>query len=175
MKKISLVLSLLFLAHILCAQDQQISNKKKPNNKRPKVGLILSGGGAKGFAYIGLFKVLHEVGLRIDYIGGTSIGSIMGGLYAVGYSPEAMEDMIRAQDWTALITDKIPRRFKAYEEKNYTENTIVAFPINKRKIAMKRSLYQGQLINLLLNRYFSPAWSIRDFNELQTPFFMCWY
>jgi NTE family protein len=138
--------------------------------KRPTVGLVLSGGGSKGFAYIGLFKVLQEVDLRVDYIGGTSIGSIMGGLYALGYSPEYIEKIIRSQDWEALITDKIPRKYIAYEEKQFVENTVVSLAIKDRKIGMKRSLFEGQQINLMLNRYFSPAWDIKDFNKLKTPF-----
>ncbi len=132
--------------------------------------MVLSGGGSKGFAYIGLFKVLQEVNLRVDYIGGTSIGSIMGGLYALGYSPEEIEKIIRSQDWEALITDKIPRKYIAYEEKQFVENTVVSLAIKDKKIGLKRSLYEGQQINLMLNRYFSPAWDIKDFNKLKTPF-----
>jgi len=68
------------------------TNVKEPaKKKRPKIGLVLSGGGAKGFAYIGMLRVFQEVGLPIDYIGGTSIGSIMGGLYAIGYSPDEIQ------------------------------------------------------------------------------------
>ncbi len=139
-------------------------------NKRSKIGLVLSGGGAKGFAYIGMLKVFQEVGLPIDYIGGTSIGSIMGGLYAIGYSPDEIQKMVEKQDWEPLLRDEIPRKFIAYEEKEFLENAIVSLPIKKRKIGLKRSMYKGQQINLLLNRYFSPAWNITDFSKLQIPF-----
>ncbi|MFA4853373.1 MAG: patatin-like phospholipase family protein, partial [Bacteroidales bacterium] len=87
--------------------------------KRPTVGLVLSGGGAKGFAYIGLLKVIQEAGLPIDYIGGTSIGSVIGGLYAIGYHPDSIAKMVRSIDWDALITDKIDRKYIAYEEKEF--------------------------------------------------------
>ena len=82
-------------------------------SKRPTVGLVLSGGGAKGFAYIGLLKVIQEAGLPVDYIGGTSIGSIIGGLYAIGYHPDSIAKMIRTVDWDALLTDKIERKYIA--------------------------------------------------------------
>lgn len=147
------------------------ANIKDPGKKeRPKVGLVLSGGGAKGFAYIGMLRVFQEVGLRVDYIGGTSIGSIMAGLYAIGYSPDEIEKMVKEQDWNALLIDKIPRKYIAYEEKEFLENSLISLPFKKRKIGMKQSMYKGQQINLLLNKYFSPAWNTTDFSKFQTPF-----
>mgnify|MGYP006392986553 FL=1 len=66
---------------------------------RKKVGLVLSGGGAKGMAHIGALKIIEEAGIPIDYVVGTSMGSIIGGLYAIGYTPEQMDTMVRKQDW----------------------------------------------------------------------------
>jgi NTE family protein len=83
----------------------------KKKGKRPKVGLVLSGGGAKGFAYIGLFKVLKEVGLHIDYVAGTSIGSIMAGFYAAGYDPDTLTAIVRAQDWDKVMSDNVDRKY----------------------------------------------------------------
>jgi NTE family protein len=138
--------------------------------KRPTVGLVLSGGGAKGFAYVGLLKAIQQAKLPIDYIGGTSIGSIMGGLYAIGYSPETIEEIIRAQNWGDLLIDRIDRKYIAYEEKEFGEKSIVTLPFKSKKISLSSSLYKGQEIDLLLNRYFSPAYNIKDFNKLHTPF-----
>lgn len=143
---------------------------KLPTKKRPSVGLVLSGGGAKGFAYIGLLKVLDSVNMPIDYIGGTSIGSIMGGLYAVGYTPDQIHEIIVSQDWETLLVDQIPRKYIAYEEKEFMENSVVSLPIQKRKIGIGQSMYEGQQINLLLNEFFSPAWNVTDFKNLNTPF-----
>jgi len=146
-------------------------NIKTPIKKeRPKVGLVLSGGGAKGFAYIGLLKVMEEVGLQVDYVGGTSIGSIVAGLYALGYSPAEIEKQVRKQNWANLIIDKIPRKYIAYAEKEFSENSLISFPLKKRKIGLKQAMYQGQQVNLLLNRFYSPAWLTTDFSKLQTPF-----
>lgn len=138
--------------------------------KRPKVGLVLSGGGAKGFAYIGLLRVMEEVGLQVDYVGGTSIGSIVAGLYALGYSPDEIERQVRKQNWADMLIDKIPRKYIAYEEKEFMESSLITFPFKKRKIGLKQAMYQGQQVNLLLNRFFSPGWNQTDFSKFQTPF-----
>lgn len=139
-------------------------------HRRPSVGLVLSGGGAKGFAYVGLLKVIQEAGLPIDYIGGSSIGSIIGGLYALGYHPDSIAKMIRSQDWDHLLKDVMDRRYIAFEEKLYGEKSVVRLPIRNKKLGLGSSMYQGQEINLLLNKYFSPSYQITDFKKLPTPF-----
>ena len=148
----------------------QPSASENPKPRRPKVGLVMSGGGAKGFAYIGLLKVLQEVGLEVDYIGGTSIGSIIAGFYAMGYSPDSMKAYIREQNWDDVLTDKIDRKYIAYEEKEFGDSYILALPISKKKISLQASMYEGQDVNLLLNHYFSAAYKKKDFRKLQTPF-----
>ena len=77
--------------------------------QRKKVGVVLSGGGAKGVAHIGALKVIEEAGIPIDYIVGTSMGSIIGGLYSIGYTPEQLDSMVKKQDWTFLLSDRIKR------------------------------------------------------------------
>ncbi len=163
---IGLLCLLLFSGELLFAQ----ATPPAKLSKRPSVGLVLSGGGAKGFAYIGLLRVIQEAGLPIDYVGGSSIGSIIGGLYAIGYHPDTIAKMIRSQNWTNLLKDITDRRFIAYEEKEYGEKTIVRLPIKNKKLGLGASMYQGQEINLLLNKYFSPAYQTYDFKKLQTPF-----
>lgn len=148
------------------SQEPRLVNQKK----RPTVGLVLSGGGAKGFAYIGLLKALKRSGLQVDYIGGSSIGSIIGGLYALGYDPDSIAKMIRSQNWDNLLKDVIDRKYIAYEEKEYGENTVVTLPIREKKITINAAMYKGQEINLLLNKYFSPAYMINDFRKLPVPF-----
>jgi len=170
MKKHTLILlySILFITVLPLSSYAQ---SKVPNNrKRPTVGLVLSGGGAKGFAYIGLLKVIQKAGLPIDYIGGTSIGSIVGALYAMGYSPETMLKMVRSQNWDDLMQDKPQRKYLAYEEKEYAENDIVNLLLKGKHIKLKSSLIEGQEINLLLNHYFNGAYRTTDFSKLQTPF-----
>ncbi len=164
-KYLLLLLFLLFSIFYVKAQ-----NNKVLKLKRPKIGLVLSGGGAKGFAYIGLLKVLEEVHLHIDYIAGTSIGSIIGGLYAAGYSPDTIAQIIRLQNWDNLLNDNIERKYINFEDKVYGEKYIVDLPLNKNSVSLKASLHEGQQINLLLNRLFSPFYNISNFSKLPTPF-----
>ena len=85
-------------------QEQEQAQQQRP--KRATVGVVLSGGGAKGMAHIGVLKVLEQAGIPIDIVTGTSIGSIIGGLYAIGYNAHSLDSMVRAQDWSYVITDK---------------------------------------------------------------------
>mgnify|MGYP001175606586 FL=1 len=78
--------------------------------------------------------------------------------------------MIEEQDWDAVLKDEIPRKYVAYEEKEFYGLSIISLPFDRKKVGLSKSMYYGQQINLLLNKYFSPAWNITDFNKLQTPF-----
>lgn len=97
----------------------------------PKVGLVLSGGGAKGAAHIGVLKYMEEVGIPVSYVTGTSMGSIIGGLYALGYSPEEMEELISGIDWPLYITGKIDRRFLSQRRRKVTGQLLLNIPYGK--------------------------------------------
>src|SRR3954466_14794162 len=88
------------------------------NAQRPKIGLTLSGGGAKGLAHIGILKAIDSAGLKIDYITGTSMGAIIGGLYAVGYSGKQIEELQKNIDWDVLLSNQIPLQALSMEEKD---------------------------------------------------------
>lgn len=169
-QSLSFVVALLIWVFIRPGDVFSQDGQRTKTQKRPTVGLVLSGGGAKGFAYIGLLKVIQEAGLPIDYIGGTSIGSIMGGLYAVGYHPDSIAKMVRSINWDNLLTDKIERKYIAYEEKEFGEKFVITLPVKNKSVALSPALYQGQEIDLLLNHYFSPAFGVHDFENLQIPF-----
>jgi NTE family protein len=139
-------------------------------NERPKVGLVLSGGGAKGFAYIGLFKVLDEVNMPIDFIGGSSMGAITAALYSAGYSPEKMLELVREQDWQAVINDTQERKYISYEEKLFGDKYIYSIPIGEEGVSLSRSISSSFNIDMLLNNLFLPVAHITDFNELPIPF-----
>jgi len=148
-----------------------LTQTKQPQpTRRPTVGLVLSGGGAKGFAYIGLLKVMREAGLEVDYVAGSSMGSIIAGFYALGYHPDTMTKVIREQNWDDLLADKLQRKYIAYEEKEFSDEYIMSFPISKKRVGLKAAMYEGQEINLLVNRFYSPAYKVEDFSKLQTPF-----
>ena len=139
--------------------------------KQPKVGLVLSGGGAKGFAHVGVLKELEKAGVQIDYIGGTSMGSIIGGMYAAGYSPNQIEVFIKNADFNALVQDKIPRREKTFFEKTYVEKHTFSLPLEKGKIHLPLGLSKGQNTLNLLTEIFSPVDNVTDFSKLPIPFY----
>lgn len=149
-------------------EAQSLGDTKK---HRPKVGVVLSGGGAKGFSQIRILKAIDEAGVPIDYIGGTSIGSIIGALYAVGYDPDVIEELVRKQDWDAIIYDKIPRIYVPVEQRIYERQYLATFPIAKGKIKVKTSLVDGVYVNMLMSRLMLPAHDIHDFRNLPVPFF----
>lgn len=138
--------------------------------RRPKVGLVLSGGAAKGIAHIGVLKVLEEAGITPDIITGTSMGSIIGGLYAIGYDADTMRQIVTNQDWDKLLSDRIPLDEVIYEEKVYFENALLELPIENWKIKVPSGLVQGQQISGLLTELTLPAQHIRDFHDLPAPF-----
>lgn len=165
-KKFLLLIVLLLFVFPSIGQTQV--KKQKPS--RPSVGLVLSGGGAKGFAYIGVLKAVQEAGLRIDYIAGTSMGSIVAGLYAIGYHPDSIRKIVQKENWEMVLNDEIPRKDLAYEEKEFGEKYIVSLPLKGKKINIMSSLHEGQEVDQLLNYYLSPAYKINDFNDLNIPF-----
>ena len=139
--------------------------------QRKKVGVVLSGGGAKGVAHIKALKVIEEAGIPIDYIVGTSMGSIVGGLYAIGYTPEQLDSMVRKQDWTFLLSDRIKRSAMSLTERERSAKYIVSLPFTKNpKAAMSGGIIKGQnLANLFSDLTMGYHDSI-NFNKLPIPF-----
>ncbi|KPL09621.1 MAG: hypothetical protein AMS26_22665, partial [Bacteroides sp. SM23_62] len=102
------LLQLVFISVIPLFPGQWVGGQEAPASRRPKVGLILSGGAAKGMAHVGVLKVIEEAGLRIDYIGGTSMGGIVSALYAIGYCADSLAELVATLDWDRLLSDDIP-------------------------------------------------------------------
>lgn len=145
--------------------------KSTENTKKPRVGLVLSGGGARGFAHIGVIKVLEEEGIDVDVIGGTSMGSIVGGLYAMGYSIYEIEKMALTQDWNYILNDNRNRRDLGLYEKYDDEVHIFSLGIKGRNISIPPGLVYGQNVTHLLSELTSPAFQTKDFKNLNKPFF----
>ncbi len=138
--------------------------------ERPKIGLVLSGGGAKGFAHIGVLKVLEEQGVQIDYIGGTSMGAIIGGLYAAGYNAKQLDSIFRTVDADALLQDYIPRNSKSFYEKRNDEIYAIQLPFDDFKIGAPVSLSKGMYNYNMLNRLLAHVRYQNDFSKLPIPF-----
>ena len=120
--------------------------------ERKRVGLVLGGGGAKGAAHIGVLKVLEEAGIPIDYIAGTSMGAIVGGLYAVGYSANEIDSLVKLQDWNLLLSDRVKRSNLSFPEKENSERYIISLPFGKSKEERTISgMIQGQNLQNLFS------------------------
>ncbi len=139
-------------------------------NTPPKVGLVLSGGGAKGLAHIGALKVIEESGIKIDYIGGTSMGAIVGALYASGYSAQELDSIFRSTDFTDLIQDNVPRSAKNFYEKDNSERYALTLPFNNFKVSFPQGISGGQNIYNMLVQLLYHVKDVNDFRKLPIPF-----
>lgn len=140
------------------------------NEAPPKVGLVLSGGGAKGLAHIGALKVIEEAGIKVDYIGGTSMGAIVGALYASGYSAQELDSIFRNTDFTDLIQDNVPRGAKTFYEKEDSERYALALPFTDFKVSFPQAISGGQNIYNMLVQLLFHVKDVHDFKKLPIPF-----
>ncbi len=136
-----------------------------------KVGLVLSGGGAKGLAHIGVLNAIEDAGVRIDYIGGTSMGAIIGGLYASGYSAKKLDSIFRNVDFDQLIQDVVPRNAKTFYEKDEAVKYALTLPFDGFEIAFPSGLSKGQNVYNLFSKLTSHVNKVDDFSKLPIPFF----
>ncbi|MBQ0005823.1 MAG: patatin-like phospholipase family protein, partial [Alistipes sp.] len=118
------------VAGTLYASADTAASEISVTARRPKIGIAFAGGGAKGAAHIGVLKVLEEVGIPIDYVTGTSIGSIIGGLYSLGYSAEQMDTLISGMDWSIYLSNRMQRRGMSSVEKEYDGKYLLNVPFN---------------------------------------------
>jgi NTE family protein len=153
---------------VLILLDLPVFSQQQAN--RPKIGVVLSGGGAKGFAHIGALKVLVEAGVPVDYIGGTSMGGIIGGLFAIGYHPDSLQKLVLDQDWEAVLADEIARRDLSMAEKAQDGKYFFTLPFRENRLQLPDGLVAGQSVYNMLSYYCSPAYGITDFNKFRIPF-----
>ena len=162
MKKVFIIA---FILSITLVFSQEIIETKDI-----KVGLVLSGGGAKGLAHVSVIKVLEEAGVRVDYITGTSMGAIVGALYASGYNGNQLDSILRSIDYNNLMTDNVPRKSKPFYEKESGEKYALTFPIKNKKVGIPIALAEGQNILNILTRLTQHVNNISDFSKLPIPF-----
>lgn len=159
MKKFGAILLILLVLGELCFGE------------RKKVGIVLSGGGAKGVAHIGVLKVLEEAGIPIDYIAGTSMGAIVGGLYSVGYDAKTLDSLVRVQDWSFLLSDKVYRYDLPFSEKEINEKYLLSIPFSEgRRIKMPAGFISGQNIYNLFSELTIGYHDSLSFRQLPIPF-----
>ncbi len=159
-------LSLLLSSHA----DAQIVKRERPDGERPKIGLVLSGGGAKGLAHIGVLKAIDRSGLHIDYIAGTSMGAIVAGMYAAGYSGEQMEQLSRQTEWMKLINSKPVLGDISIEEKDEFENYMLELPMKGFVPQINTGFFSPYQVMTYLQELFYPVYKVDDFSKLDIPF-----
>jgi NTE family protein len=160
----------LFVIAALFFSSNFHSFAQETTKPRPKIGLVLSGGGAKAFAHIGVLKVLESAGVKIDYIGGTSMGAAVGGLYASGYNATQIDSIFKAIQFGNIIQDIIPRESKNFYEKRNDELYALSLPFDNFKIGIPTSLSKGIYNYNLLTRLTHNVRHVRDFSKLPIPF-----
>jgi NTE family protein len=145
-------------------------DEQAPNRSRPRIGVALEGGGALGFAHIGVLRWFEEHHIPIDYIAGTSMGGLVAGLYATGKTPEQLEDLVREQDWEAMIAGETPYEDLSYRRKadqSAFQNSIVLGL--KHGLSVASGLNTGHAVSMLIDRETLPYSNLKSFDDLPIP------
>ena len=139
---------------------------------RPRIGLALSGGGARGTAHIGVLEALEDMNIPVDYIAGTSMGAVVGGFYASGMSTREIRALLKDIDWVAIFTDRSPRIDKSFRRKKDEDLDLVNARVgfNDGTIQLPGGVIQGQKLDLLFAKYTLPVANIEDFDDLLIPY-----
>jgi len=150
---------------VLAAEGDRVASE------RPRIGLVLSGGGARGAAHVGVLKVLEEMRIPIDAVAGTSMGAVVGGLYASGMSAGEIEELLSSVNWQDALRDRPQRSELAFRRKQDDRNFLVryALGVNKDGFALPKGLIQGQKLSQLLRRATVPVAEIQDFDRFPVP------
>ena len=148
----------------------QASSKDSTLHRRPKIGLTLSGGGAKGLAHIGILKAIDSAGLSIDYITGTSMGSIIGSLYAAGYSSDTILYIAKRMHWDQILSNQSSLRNIIMEEKEEYGKYVLELPWQNNFFRISTGVLEGQELWLKFSELLFPVYKIKNFDSLDIPF-----
>ena len=146
------------------------TNRSIANQEDKKIGLVLSGGTAKGLAHIGILKVLDEEKVPIEYVTGTSMGSIIGGMYSVGYTPDEIEEIAVSMDWMSLFNDKIERKDKGAVRNSIEDKNSTVIPIKNFMPKLPSGAVGGKTASQRLNELFYGALGVEDFKKFPRKF-----
>ena len=164
---IAAVLCLMGLLASPIAQGQQ-----SEASKRPKIGVAFEGGGALGLGHVGVLEWLEKNHVPVDYIAGTSMGGLVGGLYATGNSPSEIRGLIRDIDWDEVLGGRVPFKelaFRRKEDKRAYPNNI-ELGVRNKSISLPSGLNSGQRVNFILDRAALPYSNLKSFDDLPIPF-----
>lgn len=163
---------ILCAAIILTLIGMPFSTANADSSERPRVGLVLGGGGAKGVAHVGILKVLEEYRIPVDAISGTSMGSIVGALYATGRSADEIEGIAREIDWIGIFDDETDRSDINFRRKQDDFSFLTKFNISIQdgNLVLPEGLIQGQKLFLELSKQFADVSAVTDFDDLPIPY-----
>ena len=179
MRLTALILGGLLLAGAALAEPPAASSEAAPDgnaaqhlNRRPRIGLVLSGGGARGMAHAGVLEVLDDLHLHVDAIAGTSMGAVVGGLYASGMSGREIEHLLASVDWQDAFRDRPPRAELGFRRKQEEHDFLVNLPlgVQGRKLQIPTGLVQGEKLTELIRRATLPVATVTRFDDLRIPF-----
>lgn len=170
MKQAILCICTLLQITAIQAQDTEWHFSMRSYDASPKVGLALSGGAAHGLAHIGVIQYLDDIGIEIDYITGTSMGAIIGALYAMGYTGDQMAEVAAEVDWDGILSNRIRYNEAAPIEKFFHDKYPLSFDVNDRRILLPQGILNTNRLEIELARLFSPALDRPDFDDLPIPF-----
>jgi NTE family protein len=145
---------------------------EEPPPERPRIGLVLSGGGARGFAHIGVLEVMEELRIPVHALAGTSMGAVVGGLYAQGLTPAELVQVVDDIDWANAFEDTPPRRERSLRRKRDDFLYLTGLRLNFKdfSLAFPKGLIEGQQITNILGALTLPAATVRDFDTLPIPY-----
>jgi NTE family protein len=166
------LIPLLFLAlsSSLLTAEEATSPQPMENREKPVIALVLAGGGALGFAHVGVIKALEEEGIQPDIVIGTSIGSIVGGLYSVGYTGEELESIVRYTDWYKIFYDKVDRKYQSFQEKEHQSQYYLTLPLFQELRVSDLGISQAQQVVEMLDNLFQAYPEELDFDQLPRRF-----
>jgi NTE family protein len=159
-----------FFIEALAQDSLVVYTKRGFKGDRPKIGLVLSGGGAKGIAHVGFLRVMEEAGIHPDYITGTSMGSIVGGLYAIGFTVDSIQQMMEKQDWTEILSNKIDFRRVNMEEKPDYGEYFTELPMHGWKPGLPSGAIKGQQLELLFEKLTVSVANDTSYDEFYIPY-----
>ena len=167
-----LLLALLLPANVAGDYTEAEGSAVSLQGERPKIGLALSGGGARGGAHVGVLKALEEMDVPIDFIAGTSMGAIVGGFYAAGYSADSIKALMLNVDWQAAFSDRPSRRDQTMRKKELESEFLIPYRIgfNKGSIQLPLGVIEGQHLDQIFHRILQGVNEVNDFDELHIPF-----
>ena len=166
-----LTLSMILLFAVLTANAQPSTLQAQESKRYQKIGLVLEGGSALGLAHIGVIRYLEEHHIPVDYVAGTSMGGLVGGLYAVGNSPQELEHLVSTLDWNKVLTDRLDYRSLSYRRKQDKRDFPNPLTLSyDRGLTLPSGFNAGFQIGLLLDQQVLPYSQINSFDDLPIPF-----